>query len=255
MRLKVSSTDAFQCHLGSYLRQCYVSRTVLHAALERSITEHSLDIRLDKHLPKAKRIRNMAFGEALTVLLFREADLWVPLNKLGLDPNPESTTKGIDVLAFRFADGTNGRLDRMYVFEVKTTRYRYYVKRSIIEEGGIVELFNSKLLERGMVNDEINCILKQVEMQDGQSPHISSLLALYETPLRDRKQQERYCTLFVLDSRLDVEDHLSLLKQIEHPCKHKLLYLVRVDDLSGVVSSTFYEAANLDQALAGYAHD
>lgn len=251
VRLKVSCADVFERHLGSYLRECYLSRTILHAALERSKLEHDLDICLDKHLPKTKRIRNMAFGEALTVLFFREVDLWVPLDKLGLDPNPESTTKGIDVLAFHFVDGSKSRLDRMYVFEVKTTGSRGYVKRSIAKKGGIVELFNSKLAEREMINDEINCILKELERKDEKSPFVSRLLELYEIPLQQRKQQERYCPLFVLDSQLQVEDHLSLLEQITHPCEHTVLYLIRVGGLTNVVDSTFGEAATLDRALAG----
>lgn len=254
MHLRGNDATAFQHHLGEYLRQCYVSRAVLHAALERSIVEHDLGIRLDTHLPKLKHIRNMAFGEALTLLYFREAGFWAPLDKLGLDPNPESTTKGIDILAFRFADSEDAEQpDCMYVFEVKTTGDRGYVKRSISKEGGIVELFNDKLIERGMINDEINWIIKEVEKQDGQSSYVSRLVALYETPLQQRKKHERYCPSFVLDSRLEVDDHLALLEQIDHPCTHKLLYLIRVDDLSNVISSTFDEAATLDQTLDGRA--
>ena len=158
--------------LSDYLRRRYISKTVLHAALQRSMDEHVLDVRLEPRLPQKEHIRKMAFGEALCLLFFREIDgFWAPLDKLGGDnPNPEATTPGIDILAFHFADNEDSdQSDCLYILEVKTTSHRPYVKRSIIDaKKGILTFFNRKLAFRNMVQDEVNLVLKMIERQDEQ---------------------------------------------------------------------------------------
>jgi hypothetical protein len=172
-----------QSRLSSYLRECYVSETVLHAALRRSMDEHDLDIRIEPHLPKTERIRKMAFGEALCLLFFREKDgFWAPLDKLGGgSPNPAATTSGIDILAFYFADDEDAdQSDRLYIFEVKTTSDRAYVKRSIVDpKNGMSTFFNERLVHSEMIRDEINLVLKMIEKQDGQRHLIPRVLTFY----------------------------------------------------------------------------
>jgi hypothetical protein len=235
-----------QSRLSSYLRECYVSETVLHAALRRSMDEHDLDIRIEPHLPKTERIRKMAFGEALCLLFFREKDgFWAPLDKLGGgSPNPEATTSGIDILAFYFADEDAGQSDRLYIFEVKTTSDRAYVKRSIVDpKDGMSTFFNEKLVLRDMIQHEINFVLQTIEKQDGQRHLVPRVLKFYNMPLERRKQHEYYCPTFVLDAGLEVDGHLLLLRNIKHPVHQKWLHVMRICQLDTVVAATFNEAA------------
>lgn len=205
-RAKDNHLGDLQDRLSGYLRERYVSKTLLHAALQRSMDEHSLDIRLELRLPRTERIRKMAFGEALCLLFVREKDgFWAPLDKLGKDnPDPEATTPGIDVLAFYFADNEDPeQLDCLYVFEVKTTSHRSYVKRSIIDpKKGILTFFNEKLALRNMVQNEVNLVLKTIERRDEKQYLILRVLAFYGMPLEQRKQHEHYCPMFVLDAGL-----------------------------------------------------
>jgi hypothetical protein len=235
--------------LSLYLLECYVSRPVLQAALQRSINEHSLGIRLAPRLPKKEHIRKMAFGEALCLLLFREEDgFWAPLDKLGEgNPSPEGITPGIDVLAFHLSDSEGSySIEHLYVFEVKTTSDRTYVKTSIAHpKKGMLTFFNEKLALRNMVQDEINLILKKIGGEDGQQHFAQSLLMFYNMPLQERKQREHYCPMFVLDADLGVEDHLRLLQEIKHPAPLKWLHVMRFAELDEMVADTFQGATTL----------
>ena len=235
-----------QSRLSGYLRERYISRTLLRTALERSMTEHNLDIQFEFHLPQTEHIRKMAFGEALCLLFFREKDrFWLPLDKLGVSSNPEAITPGIDVLAFYFPhDRDSNQTDCLYLFEVKTTSNRAYVRQSIMKpKTGMLTLFNEKLVHRGMIQDEINLVLKTIEERNEQSSVIPRVLAFIGIPLEQRKEREYYCPMFVLDADLEVDDHLSLLRDIKHPVQRKWLHVVRIRELNSIVAATFREAA------------
>ena len=207
------------------------------------MSEHNLRIRLEARLPQTERIRKMAFGEALCLLLTREKDaFWAPLDKLGKNSNPEATTPGIDVLAFRFVDDEgSGETDSLYVFEVKTTSDRKYVKRSIVDpEYGILTFFNTKLACREMIQNEVDLVLRTVEKQHQHQNLIPRVFSFYAMPLDQRKQREYYCPVFVLDSGVEVEDYLLLLRDIKHPIHQKWLQLVRIPKLNAVVTRLIF---------------
>ena len=248
LRAKDDRLPDVRTRISRYLREQYVAKTVLREALQRSMSEHNLHIRLEARLPQTERIRKMAFGEALCLLLTREkAGFWAPLDKLGGSSYPESTTPGIDVLAFCLVDDEGSdQTDSLYVFEVKTTSDRKYVHRSIVDpKRGILTFFNTKLACREMIQDEVNLVLRTVEKQHEHRHLIPLVLAFYAMPLEERRQREHYCPMFVLDAELEVEDHLLLLRDIKHPIHQKWLQLARITELNAVVTSTLLEAANL----------
>jgi len=238
--------EDLQSKLSGYLRECYVSKTVLLTALQHSMDEHDLHISLKPQLPETERVRKMAFGEALCLLFAREKDgFWAPLDKLGDSSNPEATTLGIDVLAFCLPDREDSAdSDCLYVFEVKTTSSRRYVKQSITDpKWGMLTFFNEKLVCREMIQNEVNLVLKTIEGRDEQRHLIPRVFAFYGMPLHQRKQREHYCPTFVLDSELEVDDHLLLLRGIKHPVAQKWLHVMRIRKLNVVVAATFEKAA------------